>query len=149
MFDTMREAGTRQKPTGASTGAIPVAGPGRVRDLVDSAERVPGLVDTAEPGPVLAAWLSTIDVGAVSGYDRVRVLRAHQRMASHYQAHVLQGMAAVNEPSPRGQRKPRLECGSFVSWFSDDQIAAMVAGNGSGHCEPQPRTSGVPGPAFV
>ena len=48
-----------------------------------------------EPGPVLAGWLSSIDVAAVSGYDRVVVLRAHQRMASHYAAAVDTDMASV------------------------------------------------------
>ncbi|MEA2057472.1 MAG: HNH endonuclease, partial [Actinomycetota bacterium] len=50
-----------------------------------------------EPGPVLAGWLSSIDVETVSGHDRVVVLRAHQRMASHYSAHVYADIAAVGD----------------------------------------------------
>ncbi len=46
---------------------------------------------------MLAAFLSSIDVRALAGHDRVVVLRAHQRMASHYQAHVYGDMAAVSE----------------------------------------------------
>ncbi len=42
----------------------------------------PGL-DDVPPGPVLAAWLSAIDVERLSGFDRNIVLRAHQRMATH------------------------------------------------------------------
>jgi hypothetical protein len=49
------------------------------------------------PGPVLGAYLSSIDVNTVSGYDRVVVLRAHQRMASHYQAHTYTDMAAITQ----------------------------------------------------
>ena len=49
------------------------------------------------PGPVLAAVLSSIDVSAVSGYDRVTVLRARQKMASHFQAQVYEAMAAVSD----------------------------------------------------
>jgi len=56
----------------------------------------PGL-DDVEPGPILAAWLSEIDVGQLSGYDRVVVLRAHQRLASHYQGQVYADMAAVSD----------------------------------------------------
>jgi hypothetical protein len=44
---------------------------------------------------VLAGFLSAIDVNVVSGYDRVVVLRAHQRMASHYQAHTYNDMTAI------------------------------------------------------
>jgi hypothetical protein len=56
---------------------------------------VPVGLDVMEPGPVLAGWLASIDVDAVSGHDRVVVLRAHQRMASHYSAHVYADIAAV------------------------------------------------------
>ncbi len=48
-----------------------------------------------EPGPALAAILASIDVDEISGYDRIVVLRAHQRMASHYQAHIYADMSSV------------------------------------------------------
>lgn len=54
----------------------------------------PGM-DQMEPGPVLAAVLSTVDVHKLSGYDRIVVLRAHQRMATYFQSHVYQDMAAI------------------------------------------------------
>lgn len=37
-------------------------------------EWVPESIDTMEPGPVLAAFLASVDVSKVSGYDRVVVL---------------------------------------------------------------------------
>ncbi|MDK1011071.1 MAG: hypothetical protein QGM48_08365, partial [Actinomycetota bacterium] len=52
-------------------------------------------MDDMAPGPILAGHLSLIDVNNLSGHDRVILLRAHQRMASHYQGHVLKDMAAV------------------------------------------------------
>lgn len=58
-------------------------------------EGIPEGLDETEPGPFLGGFLSAIDVNEVSGYDRFIMLRAHQRMASHYQAHVYQDMAAV------------------------------------------------------
>jgi hypothetical protein len=68
-------------------------------------EHIPDGLDQMDPGPVLAAFLSAIDVSLVSGYDRVVVLRAHQRMASHYQAHVYTDMAgildALDDPTAR------------------------------------------------
>ena len=58
---------------------------------------VPPHLDEIEPGSVLAALLSAIDVDRLTGYDRVVVLRAHQRMASHYQGQVYADMAAVSD----------------------------------------------------
>ena len=55
-----------------------------------------GDLDDMAPGLFLAMYLSTIDVSKLSGYDQVVVLRAHQRMASFYQAATYQDMAAVN-----------------------------------------------------
>jgi hypothetical protein len=57
----------------------------------------PGLLDSLEPGPVLAGLLYAIDVGEVAGPDRIAVLRAHHRMASYYQAQVYEDMAAVSD----------------------------------------------------
>jgi len=54
----------------------------------------PGL-DEMEPGPVLAAFLDSIDVSAVSGFDRIVVLAAHKKMASHYEAQTYRDMTAV------------------------------------------------------
>jgi hypothetical protein len=58
---------------------------------------VPSGLDEMEPGPVLAAWLSSIDVNQVSGYHRIVVLRAQQKMASHFQAQVYEAIAAVSD----------------------------------------------------
>ncbi len=58
---------------------------------------IPNRLDRMAPGPVLAAYLSTVDVGLVSGYDRVKVLRAHQRMVAHYQAKLYEDMASVRD----------------------------------------------------
>ncbi|CAN5308176.1 hypothetical protein BH24ACT7_BH24ACT7_24090 [soil metagenome] len=48
-----------------------------------------------EPGPILGVLLSAIDVSRLSGWQRVVVLRAHHKMASHYQAQVYEDMALV------------------------------------------------------
>jgi len=52
-------------------------------------------LETMEPGPVLAAFLSSIDVNSLSGQDQIRYVQATRRMASHYQAQMYDGMAAV------------------------------------------------------
>ena len=60
-------------------------------------DAIPAHLDEMEPGPVLAAFLTATDVARLSGYDRIVVLRAHSRMASHYQAQIYADMASVVE----------------------------------------------------
>ena len=56
---------------------------------------IPGELAEMEPGIVLSALLSAIDVEVLSGHDRVIVMTAHQRMASHHQAKLYASMASV------------------------------------------------------
>ena len=65
------------------------------RMFVVYVEGIPRCLDDLEPGPVLAGFLACIDVTEVSGHDRIVVLRAHQRMAAHYQAQMYQDMVSV------------------------------------------------------
>jgi len=58
-------------------------------------EEIPQNLDAMEPGPILAAILAATDVDRLSGHDRVVVLRARRRMASHYLAHMYSDMASV------------------------------------------------------
>jgi len=60
-------------------------------------ENIPNRLDEIEPGPFLAAILDATDISRLSGYDRICLLRAQQRMASHYNAGVYQAMAAVTD----------------------------------------------------
>ena len=53
-------------------------------------------LEEVEPGLELAGWLMAYSDVRMSGYDRIVVLRAHQRMASHYAAQVLRDMAEVS-----------------------------------------------------
>lgn len=43
-------------------------------------------LDEMAPGPALAAFLAAVDVAALPGEEQVAVLRAQQRMASHFAA---------------------------------------------------------------
>ena len=58
---------------------------------------IPDRLDQMAPGPVLAAYLSSVDVSTLSGHDRVVVLRAHQRMVAHYQAKLYDDMVSVRD----------------------------------------------------
>ncbi|MCP4966346.1 MAG: DUF222 domain-containing protein [bacterium] len=61
----------------------------------DSLDWIPENLEAMPPGYVLAAVLDDIDIDTCDGYDRIRVLRAHQRMASHYQARTYHTMTTV------------------------------------------------------
>jgi hypothetical protein len=54
-------------------------------------------LDDMRPGLFLAGILSSIDVADLSGYDRVVVLRAHQRMINHHQARLHEAMVSIED----------------------------------------------------
>jgi hypothetical protein len=54
-------------------------------------------MDTLEPGLILAAMLTTAENQNLSGFDRVRVLQARQRMVSFFQAQVCESMASISQ----------------------------------------------------
>ena len=65
-------------------------------DVVESG-RLPAGLDQMAPGPGLGELLSTVDLSRLSGFDRVVVLGAHQRMASHHQARVGEAMVSISD----------------------------------------------------
>ena len=56
----------------------------------------PNDLDDIPPGPVLAAMLWSVNFDACSAHDRITVLRAHRRMASHYQARMYDDIESVS-----------------------------------------------------
>ncbi|MEN8235314.1 MAG: DUF222 domain-containing protein [Actinomycetota bacterium] len=52
-------------------------------------------LETMEPGPFLAIVLSGIDLDGLTGEERITVMQARQRMASHYTAQTYEAMASV------------------------------------------------------
>jgi len=60
-------------------------------------DSIPDGLDRVAPGPILGAYLANVDVNRLCGYDRVVVLRAHQRMVSHHQAQLIEDMVAVRD----------------------------------------------------
>jgi hypothetical protein len=80
-------------------------------------ESIPGRLDVMAPGPVLGAFLASVDVSALSGYDQIVVLRAHQKMASYHQAAIYQDMAAVNDTMANldGYTQPDVEAAEMAA----------------------------------
>jgi hypothetical protein len=68
----------------------------------DNLDWVPDNLEAVPPGYVLAAMLDDIDLDTCSGYDRIRVLQAQQRMASHYSARSYQTMTSVVDVMTEG-----------------------------------------------
>lgn len=62
-----------------------------------ASDGLPEELDDMEPGLFLAAMLSSIEVADLSGYDRVVVLRAHQKMVNHHQARLYEAMASIED----------------------------------------------------
>jgi hypothetical protein len=56
---------------------------------------IPSDLDERQPGLFLTAHLSKIESKDLSGYERVLVLRAYQRMVSYFQAQVYEEMASI------------------------------------------------------
>jgi len=67
-----------------------------VVDRQPTYEPIPAGLEDMEPGPVLGALLSSVDMSEISGHDQVVVLAAHDRMASHHAAGRYRAMAAVH-----------------------------------------------------
>ncbi len=60
-------------------------------------EPIPSGLADMDPGPMLAAFLASIDIRRISGHDRVTVLRAHRKMTSFFRSQTLDAMASVVE----------------------------------------------------
>jgi len=58
-------------------------------------ETIPTNLDDLQPGPELGGILACIDVTEVAPYDRVTVLRAHQRQRSFHDAEYYRAMASI------------------------------------------------------
>ncbi len=56
---------------------------------------IPADLDNIEPGPVLGVILAAIDLDQLSSYDLVTVMRAHNRMAAHFEAQTLRAISSV------------------------------------------------------
>ena len=58
---------------------------------------LPSDLGEMEPGAVTAAFLSATKDEELSGYERIVVLQAYQRLASFFQAQVLEAMASISD----------------------------------------------------
>ena len=69
---------------------------------------LPAGIDKLAPCPVLALFLSSVEPESLSGFDRVTVLRAHQRLVSYFQARVIEDMASISDLMNQMEADPEI-----------------------------------------
>lgn len=81
---------------------------------VDATEWIPADLDEWEPEPVLAAFMSGIDVNQLSGEERVVLLRTHQRLASHFTSKAYEDMVAIADALKESEEAGRTSAVEFA-----------------------------------
>ena len=91
----------------------------------DDDQGLPADLETIPPGLLLAVILSSVDRDRLSGYDRVRVLKADHRMVAHFQARVFADIEAVSV-SVAGELDDLWEGESPDAEIVDDATASEI-----------------------
>ena len=91
-----------------SRGLFSVSGGWYNEQMFDQSGGLPKWLEEMEPGPVLAAFLSSFADESMSGFDRVRVLQSYQRMVSFFQARVLAEMASISRLMTELEHDPEI-----------------------------------------
>ena len=68
-----------------------------------------------EPGLELAALLAAVEGEVLSGFERVAVLQAHQRMASFFQAQMFEKMASISDLMSETETDPEIAAESAAA----------------------------------
>jgi hypothetical protein len=77
-----------------------VGASGRIERVNEVRQGLPEELELMAPGPQLAAVLASVDRKALSGKDRVRLLQARSRLASHVQGEMYADLHAVSRAEP-------------------------------------------------
>ena len=136
--DAVTDGGAGKRVTGGS------AADGCAPDgTLDSGVMVmPGGLEEMAPGADLAALVGSLEVGRLSGYDRVVLLRAHQRLVSHYQAKLYEDMVWITDAlCAEDTRRQAMTANEAWEPFPDDTDTGTVtsadgdtpAASGDGH----------------
>jgi hypothetical protein len=83
-------------------------------------------LDALPPGPGLALILTGVDRTRLNGYDLVTVLKARERMVSHFQAEVMADMVEIAYAAPGDADTPPARCYEAFSFASDEVRAALT-----------------------
>ncbi|MDA2979650.1 MAG: DUF222 domain-containing protein, partial [Actinomycetota bacterium] len=80
----------------------------------DSEQWIPFDLDDWEPGPVLAAFMSGVDVDRLSGEERVVLLRTHQKLVSHFTSKAYEDMVAIADALEASEGSSRASAVEFA-----------------------------------
>jgi hypothetical protein len=95
---------------------LPVSHTANVRSMSGVwVEALPAGIDSLEPGLVLAAMMTGVEDQNLSGYDRIRVLQAHQRLVSYFQARMLEDIASISELMTQLEADPEIAHGAAAA----------------------------------
>lgn len=72
----------------------------------DPQHRLPADLERIPPGPFLAAIVSSVDPEKLNGHDAVRLMEAHHRLVSHFEAQKLAAMVEVVYSPPGNADSP-------------------------------------------
>ncbi|MEA1902604.1 MAG: hypothetical protein U9N56_03670, partial [Actinomycetota bacterium] len=87
---------------------------------------VPADLDSWEPGPWLAAVLSSIDPARVNGHDIVTLMRAHSRQVAHDQAGYYRSIGEVATAVPTGDDGPPERSQEWYEYANMEVRAALT-----------------------
>ncbi|MFQ5522762.1 MAG: DUF222 domain-containing protein [Acidimicrobiia bacterium] len=83
-------------------------------------------LDAVSPGPVLGLILSAVARTKLNGYDLVWLLKARERMVSHYQAETAADMVEIAYAAPGDADTPPARCEEAFEFASDEVRAALT-----------------------
>jgi hypothetical protein len=91
-------------------------------EMIEDRQSIPEDLDEMEPGPYLAATLSSLDLSRLSGDDVVTSMRAQQRLISHDQA----GLCAAMVETAHCVAADTTERSPVIEDFAPEEIGAAL-----------------------
>lgn len=92
----------------------------------DDRHLLPGGLEEIEPGPFLAALVSSVDVSRLNGHDVVRLMTARARLASHHEAGKLEAISEVAFSPPSDADSDVLRSSEQVDYAAVEVAAALA-----------------------
>ncbi|MFP3882224.1 MAG: DUF222 domain-containing protein [Actinomycetota bacterium] len=96
---------------------------------------LPDGLEEIEPGPFLAAIVSSLDPSRLNGHDAVRLTQARARLSSHHDAGKYQAMAEVAFSPPGDVDSPVSRSSEEIEYAAAEIAAALTLTRGASEAE--------------
>ncbi|MFP4553062.1 MAG: DUF222 domain-containing protein, partial [Actinomycetota bacterium] len=96
---------------------------------------LPDGLEEIEPGPFLAAIVSSLDPSRLNGHDAVRLMQARARLSSHHDAGKYQAMAEVAFSPPGDVDSPVSRSSEEIEYAAAEIAAALTLTRGASEAE--------------